>query len=98
MSWIEIQVFIHNIPSHALYVDDIMVFSKGNMNSIDANSNLFNKYASCSGQYINPSKSIIYFGPMTIHKHHIIVTNMGLCIGQLLFLYLGAPIFIGKPK
>jgi len=39
----------HYIPSHVLYADDVMIFCKGNISSVDALKELFLEYASCSG-------------------------------------------------
>lgn len=38
-----------NIPSHCLYADDIMVYCKGKMSSLEALKDLFTNYANCSG-------------------------------------------------
>lgn len=87
-----------NIPSHTLYDDDIMVFSKGNMASIQAVSKLLHMYALCLGQKVNPTKSIIYAGSMNSHRLNLIATKLVFWIGHLLFLYSGAPIFKGRQK
>ncbi|GAU48100.1 hypothetical protein TSUD_133200 [Trifolium subterraneum] len=86
------------VPSHILYADDIMVFCKGNANSINEVANLFLRYANCSGQSINPSKSIVYAGSMTAQRHNQIANLLGFSVGFLPFLYLGVPMFKGKPK
>jgi hypothetical protein len=38
-----------NIPSHCLYVDDIMVFCRGKFSGLQALKSLFTNYANCSG-------------------------------------------------
>jgi len=52
----------HNIPSHVLYADDIMLFCKGKLSCIKNLQNLFTDYALCSGQIINAHKSTLYSG------------------------------------
>jgi len=37
------------VPSHSLYVDDIMIFRKGNSSFIAALQILFDSHAACSG-------------------------------------------------
>jgi hypothetical protein len=56
------------------------------------------KYAEASGQFVNPRKSFIYAGVVSSQRLHHIATQLGFNIGVLPFVYLGAPIFKGKPK
>lgn len=86
------------IPSHTLYVDDIMLFIKGCTSSLDAIVELIVKYIECSGQVCNPSKSILYVGSMSTVRHGLLATRIGFKMGLLPFLYLGVPIFKGKLK
>jgi hypothetical protein len=60
------------VPSHCLYVDDIMVFCGGKTFGIIALKNLFTRYANCSGQIINAAKSTIFSGGISqvrLDKH-----------------------------
>jgi len=75
-----------------------MVFCKGKTFSINAVINLFNRYASCSGQVINPTKSIFFSGSMSTQRQAFIANLLGFSVGSLPISYLGAPIFKGKPK
>jgi len=86
------------IPSHALYADDIMIFCKGKISSINALLELFKAYALASGQVINPSKSTVYYGSISVSRINHITDLIGFNRGSLPFLYLGVPIFKGKPK
>jgi len=47
----------YKIPSHTLYVDDVMIFCSAKMSGILNLENLFIEYANCSGQCVNPIKS-----------------------------------------
>ncbi|XP_058783502.1 uncharacterized protein LOC131658194 [Vicia villosa] len=85
-------------PSHTLYADDIILFSRGCISSIEAFKGLFSYYAECSGQVCNPSKSVIYAGSMSNDRHSLLANLVGFCKGQLPFYYLGVPIFKGRPK
>ncbi|CAJ2645220.1 unnamed protein product [Trifolium pratense] len=87
-----------SIPSHILYADDVMLFCKGTSSNIEVLSSFFARYAQISGQYINPHKSTIFAGSITHTKLTSIASSLGFCIGTLPFMYLGVPIFKGKPK
>ncbi|CAJ2637186.1 unnamed protein product [Trifolium pratense] len=87
-----------SIPSHILYADDVMLFCKGTSSNIEVLSSFFARYAQISGQYINPHKSTIFAGSITHTRLTSIASSLGFCIGTLPFMYLGVPIFKGKPK
>jgi hypothetical protein len=88
----------HHIPSHCFYADDLMVFCKGKTSCLQALKELFTRYANCSGQIINLSKSSIHAGGVSNVRLSHMVQLIGFEIGTLPFTYLGAPIFKGKPK
>jgi len=87
-----------NVPSHSLYADDIMIFCKGKLSSIEALMHLFSSYALASGQIINPAKSTVFFGSISNARIDHIAELIGFNKGSLPFTYLGVPIFKGKPK
>jgi len=87
-----------NIPSHILYVDDMMVFCKGTNSNINVLKQVFLDYAEASGQVVNPQKSSIFAGSISNHRLNHIANQIGFNIGSLPFTYLGVPIFKGKPK
>jgi hypothetical protein len=86
------------IPSHCFYVDDLMVFCKGNFSSLEALKDLFTRYDRCSGQVMNLNKSYIYVGVVTDDRLYQMLHLLGFSIGSLPFTYLSAPIFKGNPK
>jgi hypothetical protein len=86
------------VPSHTLYADDMMIFCKGKLSNINALLSLFNQYSSISGQHINASKSTIYAGSISQARLAHLVQLLGFQVGSLPFIYLGVPIFKGKPK
>jgi len=86
------------VPSHSLYADDIMIFCKGRLTSIQALMQLFSSYALASGQVINPSKSTVYYGSISTARINTVSYMIGFNKGSLTFNYLGVPIFKGKPK
>jgi len=88
----------HQLPSHILYADDVMIFCKGKLSSVQALKDLFLTYAGCSGQHINPSKSTIFSGSLSTGRLNHLVNLLGFNVGSFPFNYLGVPIFKGKPK
>lgn len=89
----------HNaLPSHILYADDVMLFCKGTSQNIQILSDFFTRYAQISGQIINAQKSTLYVGSMTHARLMNIANTLGFMVGTLPFIYLGVPIFKGKPK
>ena len=46
-----------NCPSHFLYADDILSFSKASRSNIDVLANVFSEYRRLSGQVVNWDKS-----------------------------------------
>lgn len=87
-----------NVLSHTLYVDDIMIFCRGDLKSIKSIANLLIRYAQCSGQICNATKSLIYAGAMHPSKHKILANLLGFTMYYPYFLYSGSLIFIGRPE
>lgn len=81
-------------PSHTLYVDDILLFSKGCVSFLDAIVNPFGNYADCSGHACNSAKSIMYAGSMKNDKHCLLANIIGFKMGYFPFL-LGCSNFKG---
>jgi len=83
------------VPSHTLYVDDMMIFCKGTTSNINCLKNIFLAYAETSGRMVNPQKSSIFAGSITNHRLNHTANMLGFKIGSLPFTYLGVPIFRG---
>jgi len=86
------------IPSHYFYDDDLMVYCKGKLSSLESLKEIFTRYANCSGQIVNINKSSIHVGGVSNYRLNHMVQLLGFSIGTLPFTYLGAPIFRGRPK
>lgn len=86
------------LPTHVLYVEDIMFFCTGLKTNIRELLNIFKKYSEVSGQVINNAKSRFYIGSMSVSRTTMIADLLGFSVGAVLFMYLGCPIFQGKPK
>jgi hypothetical protein len=87
-----------SVPSHSFYVDDLMIYCKGNLSGLKALNELFASYASESGQCISHAKSTIYSSSITPRRLDLIIALLNFNIGSMPFNYLGVPIFTGKPK
>ncbi|XP_061999298.1 uncharacterized protein LOC133716631 [Rosa rugosa] len=86
------------VPSHVLFADDIMVFCKGDKRSLLNLMAFFEEYGLNSGQLVNKTKSHVYLGKSAVHRRTLIYSWLGVPVGKLPFMYLGVPIFVGRPK
>lgn len=87
------------VPSHALYVDDVMIYCRGTQNNLLSLLYLFQRYGSVSGKIINPNKSTFFAGgAISSRRRKLIAELLGFVVGKLPYFYLGIPIFKGKPK
>ena len=86
------------IPSHCFYANDLMVYCKGKLSSLEALKDLFTRYVSCSSQVINLGKSSIFSSGVSNNRLNTVVNLLGFNIGSLPFTYMGVPIFKGKPN
>lgn len=87
-----------HVPSHTLFADDIMVFCRGDSKSLNAISEFLIEYAHNSGQLCNSNKSLIFVGGISLDRHKIPASIIGFKIAFPPLIYLGVPIFVGKPK
>ena len=85
-------------PTHILYADDIMIFCTGTKRNIRCLLNIFLDYSNVSGQLVNHTKSRFFTGAMTNARVQMLAAMLGFCAGSIPFIYLGCPIFKGKPK
>lgn len=86
------------VPSYILYAYDILIFYKGKISNIKNPITIFKEYVAIFGQVVNCGKSFIYGGAMSSSRLNILADLSGLQKGYLPFIYLGVPIFKGKPK
>lgn len=85
-------------PSHNLFVDNIMIFCRGNLRSLRNLINLIIRYAKASGQMVNHAKSKLFSSSMYEFRTHHTATLLAFRICSLSLSYLGVPIFKGAPK
>ncbi|XP_057770827.1 uncharacterized protein LOC130990624 [Salvia miltiorrhiza] len=89
----------HLFPTHLLYADDILIFCKASMKNARAIRDIFQFYGSLSGQICSREKSQLYFGMgVSLSYQRQISRALGFSTGAMPMVYLGVPLFIGKPR
>lgn len=89
---------VYKVPSHVLYVDDILIFCRGTKRNLECLMSLFKRYSEASGQHVSCEKSKVYSGGIPHNRLQNIIDIVGFGIGHLPFMYLGVPLFRGKPR
>ncbi|XP_057790988.1 uncharacterized protein LOC131008106 [Salvia miltiorrhiza] len=86
-------------PTHLLYADDVLIFCKATMKNARAIRDILHFYGSISGQICSKEKSRIFFakGVSPCYKRQI-TRALGFPCGSLPMIYLGVPLFVGRPK
>jgi len=84
--------------SHLCFADDLMIFSKRDVNSIRMIKNVLTEFQDLSGLYPNPNKSDVFLsGLLDAEKEHIIHI-IGFREGDLPMKYLGVPFISSRLK
>ncbi|XP_057806239.1 uncharacterized protein LOC131021166 [Salvia miltiorrhiza] len=88
-----------DFPTHLLYADDILVFCKASVRNAKKIKHILEYYGRLSGQVCSLEKSRVYFakGVATPMKRGI-NRVLGFTQGSDHVTYLGAPLFVGRPK
>ncbi len=79
-------------PSHALYADDVFIFSRGDVHSLKNLMVFLKSYGKASGQNISLEKSSFFCGRYAASRKSIIQSILGCNEGDFPFTYLGVPI------
>ena len=82
--------------THVMYVDDIVLFSKATRMEAKAINECLDMYCKWSGQYINKSKSGIYFSKHTPRQTTRGIKQIFHMKGLKDSIYLGAPMFLSR--
>lgn len=77
---------------HLCFADDLLLFTRGDGNSVQQAMNILDKFAATSGLKANQFKSYIYFGRVPYEVKQEILQLSGMLEGQLPFKYLGVPL------
>ncbi|XP_026419442.1 uncharacterized protein LOC113315366 [Papaver somniferum] len=76
-------------PTHLLFADDILIFCKGNLHSLQNLKNMLVLYERASGQCVNYAKSKFYFGGDRISRAIAIYNYLGMERAMFPDKYLG---------
>ncbi|XP_060200123.1 uncharacterized protein LOC132628355 [Lycium barbarum] len=74
------------------FADDLLLFSRGDIESIKALLECFQLFSKASGLVANVEKSSIYFGGVSNAEQLLIIRELGFAKGELPFKYLGVPL------
>ncbi|KAL9667021.1 hypothetical protein QQ045_001366 [Rhodiola kirilowii] len=78
--------------SHLMFADDVIIFSKANLESLAKIKSALQLFHSWSGLKVSDEKSAIYFGGCSERETDMMARAVGFQIGRLPFLYLGVPL------
>ncbi|XP_074301076.1 uncharacterized protein LOC141632429 [Silene latifolia] len=82
--------------THLIFSDDLMIFTRGDVPSVQAVLNTLNKFTSWTGLIANTEKTEIYFGGVQATIKEQILTLTGFPEGHFPFRYLGLPLNTAK--
>uniref|UniRef100_A0A803QZN5 Reverse transcriptase domain-containing protein n=1 Tax=Cannabis sativa TaxID=3483 RepID=A0A803QZN5_CANSA len=74
------------------FADDLILFSKGNIQSVQILKDIMNEFYATSGLAINTNKSQIYLGRVESKAKHEILREINLSEGKFSLKYLGIPL------
>lgn len=77
---------------HVCFADDLLLFSRGDAQSIRQLFSAFQKFSFVSGLRANQAKTSIYFGGVPCEVHNLILEEFQISKGDLPFKYLGVPL------
>ncbi|KAK7275607.1 hypothetical protein RIF29_16726 [Crotalaria pallida] len=78
------------------FADDLMLFCKGNVDSVTILKDTFNHFSSSSGLYANPQKSQVFMAGISEDLMQQIQNVTGFSRGSFPFKYLGLPLSARK--
>ena len=68
------------IPTHVLYVDDIVIFCTGLKSNVRELLNIFQQYSDVFEQLINKAKSRAFTGAMSVTRTNMLATLLGFSV------------------
>ncbi|XP_074278073.1 uncharacterized protein LOC141601678 [Silene latifolia] len=82
--------------NHLIFVDDLMIFVRGDSPSVNDVSDSLDLFANMSGLRANSEKTNIYMGGVRDEVKELILRDTGYVEGTFPFRYLGVPLNEGK--
>lgn len=84
--------------SHALYVDDVLIFGKASQKCLNSLLDLLHDYQQVSSQVTNREIFKFFLSVTSRIRSSIITSTSDFTQGRIPFLYLGIPIYRKKIK
>lgn len=78
--------------THLLFADDLLLFSKGDRQSVQCVHDIFTDFSNCSGLSTNVNKSCLYLAGTPSNVSEDIKRITGMKEGDFPFRYLGIPL------
>lgn len=82
--------------THIIFADDILLFSRGDVDSVNVLLNGVKVFSEISGLKVNPEKSAVFFGNVNQENRESILTATGFAQGNFPVTYLGLPLITSK--
>ena len=84
--------------THLCFADDLFVFTRGDVHSVDILKRALDRFGSCSGLRPNLTKSEIFFGNVPEDTKAAILAHLPFTAGTFPIRYLGVPLAASKLK
>lgn len=84
--------------THLAYADDLLIFSKGDAQSVTLVIKCLNDFGDMTGLHVNQMKSNIYMAGVHDYTRHFLLNISGFSSGDLPFRYLRIPLASRKLK
>ncbi|XP_020259065.1 uncharacterized protein LOC109835503 [Asparagus officinalis] len=78
--------------SHLIFADDLLLFCKGDLNSVQKIHQCINRFSQVSGLQANPNKCAIFYGGVDDAIKESIQNYLGYTEGKMPIRYLGVPL------
>ena len=82
--------------SHLCFVDDLFIFTKGNVDSVRITMDELAKFEAFSGMQVNKQKSVVFLAAIDDSVRDAILDMTGFRLGSLPMKYLGVPLISSK--
>ena len=82
--------------SHLCFADDLFLFSKGNVDSVQITMDELAKFKAFSGMKVNKQKSAVFLAGIEDSVRATILGMTGFSLGSLRMKYLGVPLISSK--
>lgn len=82
--------------THLCFADDLLLFARGDLESISTMNKCFQQFSCASGLKANLDKSCAYFSGVPQRDKDVIIQKLGHNTGELPFKYLGVPLSTRK--